>query len=155
MFYWHDCWGQENDAREANGIKVHYSLSIIFMREDRSNKHSSERLNSMRLMDTSGSNRHWMHGCLRSHHRFHRNSRGRLYSQATSYRPDFYPWLLLSELLSLWAIILNSIKKVSILAGLKIQLYSPSTITVAQPAIVLRPIPELSPFFFRAKSING
>lgn len=64
MFYWHDCWGQENDAREANRIKVHYSLSIIFMREDRSNKHSNKCLKSMRLMDTRGSNRHWTCGCI-------------------------------------------------------------------------------------------
>lgn len=33
MFYWRVCWGQENDdARGANGIKVHYFPSINFMR---------------------------------------------------------------------------------------------------------------------------
>ncbi len=48
---------QENAVREANGIKVHYSLSINFMWEDRSNKHSEQSWNRMRLshlqMDTS------------------------------------------------------------------------------------------------------
>ena len=59
--------GRRNDAREPNGIKVHYSPYINFMREDRSNKHSEQSWNRTRVshlqMDTlAGCGWHWV--CL-------------------------------------------------------------------------------------------
>ena len=53
VFYWHDCWGKENDARQANGIKVHYYPSVNFMKKGRWNKESEQSWTRMRPQSLS------------------------------------------------------------------------------------------------------